>query len=64
MKVDPSAIQYKANLGRRVGVYLLNRLVGRIHPVEGGWQYFPKGSKTGGEVHPTLDACKQSLEDL
>lgn len=27
-----------------------------------GYCYFPKGSKTGGDVFPTLAACKASLE--
>jgi len=25
------------------------------------YQYFPKGSKAGGEVYPSLQSCKQSL---
>lgn len=25
------------------------------------YQYFPKGSKVGGELYPSLQSCKQSL---
>ncbi len=27
-----------------------------------GWRYFPKGDRIGGQVFPTLAACKRSLE--
>lgn len=35
---------------------------GEIRPVKGGWQYFPKGQKTGGEIFLTLGEVKHSLE--
>ena len=44
-----------------VRVYLDDKHVGNILEVSGGVQYFPKGQKTGGEVYPTLSACKKSL---
>lgn len=28
-----------------------------------GYRYYPKGQKTGGDLYPTLAACKQSLEN-
>ncbi len=28
----------------------------------GGYRYHPKGDRKGGEVFPTLNACKRSLE--
>jgi len=48
------------------------REVPRFESVEGreglmakkGWQYFPKGSKTGGEVFKTKGECMYSLYDM
>lgn len=37
------------------------KLVGEIKIVSGGYQYFPKGQKRGGEVFPVLSLCKYSL---
>jgi hypothetical protein len=69
-------IQYH-ELGRgKIGVYLEgasgNRKLkksGVIHQRNGirpkgpaGFQYVPCGQRTGGEVFPTLAACKRSLE--
>lgn len=34
---------------------------GEIRKVEGGYQYFPKGSKTGGDVFETLSQVHKSL---
>jgi len=31
------------------------------HHIDDGWQYFPKGSKTGGDVFASLNLCKHSL---
>lgn len=39
-------------------------IVGEIRPVEGGWQYFPKGQKQGGEVFPTLRAVQADIEGV
>lgn len=56
-----------------IKVYLDGRHIGEIREVEKGesmlhgitifgYQYFPKGSKTGGEIFDTLTQCKGSLE--
>lgn len=46
-------------------VYLEGRRVGTIKRVTCGstvgYQYFPKGQKTGGEIFTSSAACKQSL---
>jgi hypothetical protein len=44
-------------------VILDKKVVGRIKRVDGGWQYFPKGQSTGGDIFPSVGLCKQSLED-
>jgi len=44
--------------GRRLGTI---ELVGFYKP---GYQYFPKGKKTGGHIFPTLAECKNSLEEI
>ena len=48
--------------GHRVGT--IRHLTGaRVpHLVTGGWCYYPKGDKLGGEVFVSLAACKASLE--
>jgi len=43
-------------------VYLDGKKVGIIKRVIGGYQYFPKGSKKGGEVFFLLSSVKKSLE--
>jgi len=45
-----------------IRVYSGGLRVGTIRAVEGGFRYFPKGSKVGGEVFTTIAAVKQSLE--
>lgn len=44
-------------------VYLDGKCVGTITLTPGGYQYRPKGAKTGGDFYPTLALCKASLED-
>jgi len=44
-----------------VKVFLDKKHVGNIRNVEGGYQYFPKGHKEGGEVFKTMFDCKNSL---
>ena len=44
-----------------VVVLLDNRVVGKIRPVEGGYQYVTKNNSLG-EVFSTLRACQKSLE--
>jgi hypothetical protein len=54
-------IEYLLSNGN-MKVRLDGKIVGSIHAFNGGFQYFPKGSKTGGELFPSLEACKRSLE--
>lgn len=56
------AITYKEKNNNTVSVYLGKKLVGEIHRVDGGFQYFPKGHSDGGDIFDTLDGVKQSLE--
>lgn len=42
-------------------VKLDGKYVGDIKPVNGGYQYFPKGRNIGGDVYPSIDLCKKSL---
>lgn len=53
------AITYSDN----VTVYLDGKAVGEIRSVVGGYQYFPKGSKNGGELLRTIEMVKASLEE-
>lgn len=48
---------------KTIHVLLDGKRVGEIRSVEGGFQYFPKGQKKGGEVFQTLIDCKKSLSD-
>ena len=47
-------------------VYMDGKVVGTIKRITVGsgwvWQYFPKGSKTGGEQFKSLAECHRSLE--
>jgi hypothetical protein len=43
-------------------VYSGGLWVGSIRLVEGGYAYFPKGSKVKGETFATIDEVKRSLE--
>ena len=47
----------------KMKVYLDKKLTGEIRRVEGGYQYFPKGSKTGGEISPQITRIRQTLEE-
>ena len=50
-----------------IGVSLGKQMVGEIRKVDGGYQYFPKGQRTGGEVFQTVSQVVKSLgpeEDL
>lgn len=58
-------ITYAWNLtGNAVVVRLEGKHVGYIRKIGSGWQYFPLGKNEGGELFPTLDACKTSLEEF
>jgi len=54
-------IEYKFQAGKPVKVYLDGTICGEIRKVENGHQYFPSGSKTGGEVLVTVLSVQQSL---
>jgi hypothetical protein len=47
----------------RAPVRLDGKVVGEIRVVSNGYQYFPTGEKTGGEVFQNIEACKRSLGD-
>lgn len=47
----------------KIVVKLDKKIIGEIKKVDGGFQYFPKGSKTGGDIFITLNKCKYSLEN-
>jgi hypothetical protein len=59
-------IDYKQS-GQVTVVYLEGRAVGQIKPMpktnlEQGFAYFPNGSKTQGDVFPTIERVKRSIE--
>lgn len=49
-------VQVKLFDGRR------SKITGEIRQVEGGYQYFPTGSKVGGEILKTIGAVRATLE--
>lgn len=49
--------------GVPISVSLDNKIIGLIKQVEGGYQYFPKGKKIGGEIFKTVREVKNSLEN-
>ena len=64
-------IDYEYIEGRKgfhLNVRLDSRVVGRIRPIETDsgrkWQYFPNRAREGGELFPSLDECKRSLEGV
>lgn len=48
--------------GANIIVRLDDKLAGHITQVKGGYQYFPKGKKSGGEIFSSMEECKESLE--
>lgn len=46
-----------------ITVKLDKKIIGEIRPVTGGWQYYPKGMKKGGEVFENLSLCQKSLTE-
>jgi hypothetical protein len=44
-------------------VRVSGRISGEIRKVTGGFQYFPKGQKTGGEILDTVTKVKRTLRD-
>jgi hypothetical protein len=57
-------IDYKQETPHRIVVLLGKKQVGTIKKVEGGYAYFPKGSKTSGEPFDTVSKVMASLESL
>lgn len=62
-----SKITYKALFDNTsTAVYLDGKRIGAIRYIyrqgDRSWQYYPKGWNTGGDLFPTLAACKASLE--
>lgn len=59
-------IEYERSLDSVYTVKLGGRVVGKIRPIDVSgkrlWQYFPKGSRTGGEPFEKLVECQRSLE--
>lgn len=55
-------ISYEAISAFSVKVRLGGKVVGFIKHLGEGWQYFPINQTHGGEIYPTLPACKNSLE--
>jgi hypothetical protein len=49
--------------GIPISVLLNDKIVGHIKQVEGGYQYFPKGKKTGGPIFKAIREVKSSLEN-
>lgn len=47
----------------KVQVKLDDRVIGEIRKEDGGWRYFPKGKKDGGDLFPSLAKCKLSLSE-
>ena len=39
------------------------KISGEIRKVDGGYQYFPKGSKTGGEIFSSVTLVQRSLSE-
>ena len=55
-------IEYINNMPSGHLVKLDGKFVGEIKRFMSGWQYWPKNSKTGGEMFKSLQDCKNSLE--
>lgn len=49
------------DVGNHRAVFLDGKRVGTIKRVNGGWQYFPKGQKYGGEIFKNISECEESL---
>jgi hypothetical protein len=44
-------------------VRLDGKICGEIRKVKSGFQYFPKGSKHGGQIYKTVEMVQKSLND-
>ena len=58
-----SMVAYKRKNAVVIAVLLENKIVGHIKAVQYGWAYFPKNSRTSGDVFNTINLCKMSLEE-
>ncbi len=56
-------ITYRRKSTLTITVKRDGRAIGWIKSTEDGYTYYPNGKIVGGKPHPTLDECKQSLED-
>jgi hypothetical protein len=59
-----SRIEYQYTEGRKdvpIAVRIDGKILGDIKPVEGGWQYVPRGSKVGGDIFATISQVQRSL---
>ena len=54
---------YKACDKEPLRVRLDGKICGEIRRVEGGFQYFPKGRKEGGEIFPSVLEVQKSLQN-
>jgi len=55
--------EFKTPLNKPLKVLLMGKIVGEIRTVNGGFQYFPKDQKTGGDIFKTVELVKRSLEE-
>ncbi len=64
--MEESIVTYKESgkLKQNISVYIDGKRVGTIKPVPNGFAYYPLGSRTRGEVMPTVEEIKHSLEEL
>lgn len=46
-----------------ITVLLEGKIVGFIQKIPNGYQYFPNGKKSGGEIFETVKEVKNSLEN-
>lgn len=55
-------ITYKDQEPQITKVFMDRKLSGKIIESKKGFRYFPLHSQTAGEIFPTLQGCKNSLE--
>lgn len=55
-------ITYKQSDPQVIRVFVAGKFAGKIIESKKGFRYFPSRSSVGGEIFPTLQACKNSLE--
>jgi len=57
-------IEYRDLPNGNVHVYLDKKLIGTISKVANGYAYRANGSKTSGEILPTVAEIKATLEEM